>query len=232
MDQFQRTIRLIGKDAFDALQSSRIAIYGIGGVGSFAANALCRAGVGSFYLVDKDIIDITNINRQSIARLDTVGRDKVEVMKEDMLLVNSKTNIEIHKAFITPENMQEFLPDHLDYVVDCIDNIKSKAVLAKMCYNKNIPIVSCMGAGNRTDADFVVVDIFKTQNDPVARVMRKLLRDYGVDKLDVVWSKLPPKKIGDGESSPASISFIPSMAGLRMAQYVTNKIINVITEEK
>lgn len=226
MEQFQRTVRLIGKDAFEALQKSRVAIYGIGGVGSFAANALCRAGIGSFYLVDKDAVDVTNINRQSVARLDTVGRDKVDVMKEDMLLINPQVKVETCKVHIEPDNIREFVPQNIDYVLDCIDNITSKVFLAKLCYNENIPIVSCMGAGNRIDADFTVLDVFSTSSDPVAKIMRKRLREENVSHLDVVWSKNPPLSLKDGERTPASISFVPSQAGLKMAEYVVKKIIN------
>lgn len=225
MEQFSRTIRLIGEDGFNRLKNSRVVIFGTGGVGSNAAMALCRSGVGNFVLVDMDVVDITNINRQSVARLDTVGQDKVEVLKRDMKCINEAVNVETHKVFLSQDNIHEYLDDKIDYVLDCIDNISCKGALVKICYDRQIPVVSCMGAGNRINAQFEVVDIYKTYNDPVAKIMRKLAKESGIKKLNVVWTPQLPAVPDDGLRTPASVSFAPALAGITMAQYVFNQII-------
>lgn len=231
MEQFSRTVRLIGEGAFKKLSQSKIAVFGVGGVGSNAAMALCRAGIGNFFLADMDVVDVTNINRQSVARIDTVGKDKVAVMKEDMLKINPDVNAKTCKAFLTRDNLEEFLPESYDYVLDCIDNLTCKVFLAKLCYNKNIPLVSCMGAGNRINAHFQVVDIFDTFNDPVAKVMRKGLKEQGVPALKTVWTSDLPLKSKDGQRTPASVSFAPALAGITMAQFVFNELIKNEMEE-
>lgn len=225
MEQFSRTIRLIGEEKFNRLKNCRVVVFGTGGVGSNAAMALCRSGIGHFVLVDMDVVDITNINRQSVARLDTVGQDKVAVLKSDMMCINKDIDVKTHKAFLSPDNLHEYLGGNIDYVLDCIDNISCKAALVKMCCDREIPVVSCMGAGNRTNAQFEVVDIYKTYNDPVAKIMRKLAKESGIKKLKVVWTPQMPTVPDDGIRTPASVSFAPALAGITMAQYVFNEII-------
>lgn len=223
---FARTIRLIGQENFDKLQKSKIVIFGLGGVGGHAANALCRAGIGEFHLVDADTVDISNINRQMVARLSTVDKNKVDVMKSDMLDINPQAKITTEKIFLTEENLPKHLDIGADFVLDCIDTVSCKLQIAKICYNNGIPIISSTGAGNRTQAEFIVTDIYSTKDDPLAKVLRRELKLLGVKKLPVVWSKSLPIKLNDGLRTPASISFIPPAAGLKMAEYVVNTIIN------
>lgn len=223
---FARTIRLIGQENFDKLQKSKVAIFGLGGVGGHAANALCRAGVGEFFLVDGDVVDVSNLNRQMVARISTIDKNKVDVMKNDMLDINPHVKINTEKIFLTEDNLLEHFDLGVDFVLDCIDTVSCKLQIAKICYNNNIPIISSTGAGNRTEAEFVVTDIYSTKDDPLAKVLRRELKFLGVKKLPVVWSKTLPIKLHDGLRTPASISFIPPAAGLKMAEYVVNTIIN------
>lgn len=225
MKQFDREIRLIGQAAFDRLQRAKVAVYGLGGVGGHAALALARAGIGRLYLVDGDVVDETNINRQAAARHSTVGMAKADVIRRDILDINPKAEVTAEKNFLTAENLHEYLPLDTNYVLDCIDNITCKLTLAKMCYNKDIPILSCMGAGNRVTACFQAVDLFSTQGDPVAKIMRKLCREAGIKRLPVVCAQEPPLAPADGQRTPASISFIPPAAGLKMAEVAVNALM-------
>lgn len=226
MDIFSRTERLIGEDALRKLQNSNIIIFGLGGVGSYTAEALARSGIGKMTVVDKDTVDITNINRQLYALHSTVGKPKAEVAKARILDINPECEITAIQKMYLPENAEEFNLSQYDYIVDAIDNVTAKIDLAIKAEQLGIPIISSMGTGNKFDPTaFKVSDIYKTSVCPLCRVMRTQLKKRGVKKLKVVYSEEMPKT--DGERTPASISFVPPAAGLIIA----GEVIRYITEK-
>jgi len=248
LHEFSRTELLLGKEALEILKNSKVAIFGVGGVGSFAAEGLVRVGVGNFVLVDDDLICTTNINRQIHATRKTVGRPKVEVMKERILEINPKANVEVHRKFYLPECADELIRDDYDYIIDAVDTVTAKIDLAVQAKKRNIPIISSMGAGNKLDPTrFMVTDIYKTTVDPLAKVMRKELRQRNIDSLKVVYSPEPPIKPVETEGSscmkhcicpkgsqrtctirhqiPGSVSFVPSVVGLIIAGEVVKDLI-------
>lgn len=236
MEQFSRTELLIGKENLEKLKNSKVAIFGIGGVGSFVLEALTRAGIGNFILVDKDNVDLSNLNRQIIATRKTVGKPKVEVAKERILEINPNADVEIYKEFFMPET-EGILDSTISYVVDAIDTVTAKIELVKRAQELNIPIISSMGTGNKLDpTKFEVSDIYKTSVCPLAKVMRKELKARKIKKLKVVYSKELPIKVARNEEVikqiPGSISFVPSVAGLIIAGEVIKDIISYKTEEK
>ena len=235
LDQFSRTELIIGRDAINKLHNSKVAVFGIGGVGSFVVESLVRAGVGKFVLVDKDEVDITNINRQIIATYNTIGKAKVEVAKERILEINPKAEVEIYKEFFLPET-EGILDNSIDYVVDCVDTVTAKIELVVRTNKLNIPIISAMGTGNKLDpTKFEVSDIYKTSVCPLAKVMRKELKARNINKLKVVYSKEEPIKhkeqskeeLYGTKQTPGSISFVPSVAGLIIAGEVIKDLINL-----
>ncbi len=226
-NQFSRTELLIGEENVKKLQNSKVAIFGIGGVGSFVVEALARVGIGKFILIDKDIVDITNLNRQIIATTKTVGQSKVQVAKERILEINPEANVEIFQEFFMPDS-KGILDETVDYIVDAVDTVTAKIELVIRANKLNVPIISCMGTGNKLDATkFEVADIYKTQVCPLAKVMRKELKNRGIKKLKVVYSKEEPIRNDniDGKRVPASISFVPSVAGLIIAGEVIKDLI-------
>lgn len=229
-NQFSRTELLIGKNGIDKLQNAKVAIFGIGGVGSYVMEGLARAGVGSFILVDKDEVDESNINRQIIATHKTIGLPKVEVAKQRIIDINPTANIDIRRIFFMPES-EDFFDEKIDYVVDCVDTVTAKIEIIIRAKKHNIPVISCMGTGNKLDpTKFEVGDIYKTSICPLAKVMRKELKKIGIDNLKVVYSKEGPIKTNkvDKETNkqiPGSISFVPSVAGLIIAGEVIKDII-------
>ena len=231
MNQFSRTELLIGKHGVEKLNNSKVAIFGIGGVGSHVVEGLVRAGVQNFVLIDGDDVDITNLNRQIIATTTTIGEPKVEVAKERILSINPNANVEIHKEFFMP-NSPEIIDNSVDYIVDCVDTVTAKIEIILRAKKLNIPIISSMGTGNKLDPTrFEVTDIYKTTVCPLAKVMRKELKARGIEKLKVVYSKEEPIKheIQDNEGRkqvPGSISFVPSVAGLIIAGEVIKDIIS------
>lgn len=236
MEQFSRTELLIGKENVDKLKNSKVAIFGIGGVGSFTVEALARGGIGKFILVDKDDVDLTNINRQIIATSKTIGKPKVEVAKERILEINPNANVEIYKEFFMPET-NGILNKTITYIVDAVDTVTAKIELVKRANELNIPIISCMGTGNKLDpTKFEISDIYKTSVCPLAKVMRKELKSRGIKRLKVIYSKENPIKINKDKELikqvPGSISFVPSVAGLIIAGEVIKDIIDYNTEEK
>ena len=227
LNQFSRTEMLIGKVGIEKLQNAKVAIFGIGGVGSYAVEGLARAGVGSFLLVDGDEVDITNLNRQIIATTKTIGKSKVEVTKERILEINPSANVEIYQEFFTPES-KEILDERVDYIVDAVDAVTAKIELVIRANRLGIPIISSMGTGNKLDpTKFEVTDIYKTSVCPLAKVMRKELRKRGINNLKVVYSREEPIGIKDesDKHTPGSISFVPSVAGLIIAGEVIKDII-------
>ena len=237
MNQFEREELLIGKDAVNKLNNSKVAIFGIGGVGSYVLEALVRAGVGKLVLVDSDVICISNINRQIIATHNAIGDSKVDVAKKRALEINPNVEIITHNEFFTPET-EGIIDDSIDYIVDAIDTVTSKIELVLRADKFNIPIISSMGTGNKLDpTKFEVTDINKTSMCPLAKVMRKELRSRNIKKLKVVYSKEEPIIVEDIKPSdeksnikkrktPGSISFVPSVAGLIIAGEVIKDLID------
>ena len=221
---FDRTKKIIGEENFSKLSSSTVAIFGIGGVGSFTVEALARSGVGHLILIDKDNVDETNINRQIHALNSTTGKPKVEIMRQRILDINPNVKVDaIQKFYLPTENAGDFFIFDCDYVVDAIDTITAKINLAVECQRRNIPLISSMGAGNKLDPTrFKVADIYKTSVDPVAKVMRKKLRELGVESLKCVYSDEVPRKV---EGVIGSIAFVPSVAGLIIAAEVVKDLI-------
>ena len=228
LNQFSRTELVIGKEGVEKLNNAKVAIFGLGGVGSFVLEGLVRAGIGNFVLIDDDKICLTNLNRQILATRKTVGQAKVEVAKQRILDINPNANVEIHQEFFMPET-EGILDNSIDYIVDCIDTVTAKIELVMRAEILNIPIISCMGTGNKLDPTrFEVTDIYKTSICPLAKVMRKELRNRGIKKLKVLYSKEEPVKLNETEKKkvPGSISFVPSVAGLIIAGEVVKAILN------
>lgn len=225
LEQFSRTEALIGKENLEKLQNSKVAIFGLGGVGSYVLEGLARAGVGNLILVDNDTISESNLNRQIIALKSTIGKYKAEVAKDRVLQINPNANIKIYQEFFTKES-KDILDESLTYIVDAIDTVSSKIDLIVKAKELNIPIISCMGTGNKLDpTKFEVDDIYKTSVCPLAKVMRRELKQKDIKNLKVVYSKEEPIKTNIGRT-PASISFVPSVAGLIIAGEVVKDIIN------
>ncbi len=231
MQSNMRSEMLIGKEAQEKLKNSSVAIFGVGGVGGYVAEALARMGVGRIVLVDKDVVSVTNINRQIIALHSTIGQYKTEVMKNRILDINPLANVETYNMFYLPENADQFNLDEYDYIADAVDTVSAKIELAVRAEKSGVPIISAMGTGNKLDpTKFEVTDIYKTSCCPLARVMRKELRDRGVKKLKVVYSKeepIKPKFSAEKSSTPGSVSFVPSVAGLIMAGEIIRGLIGV-----
>ena len=229
LDEFQRTELLIGKEALQKLKSSKVAIFGIGGVGSFVAEGLTRAGVGNLVLIDGDNISITNLNRQIHATHNTIGQPKIEVMKERILSINPSVNVEVYKPSDIKEGEENIINDSFNYVVDTIDTVQTKIKLIQKAKSLNIPIISCMGTGNKLDpTKFQITDISKTSVCPLARVIRKELKNRNIKNVKVLYSKeipVKPKYEENDEKVPASISFVPSVAGLIIAGEVIKDVI-------
>ncbi|MGN7177316.1 tRNA threonylcarbamoyladenosine dehydratase [Cytobacillus sp. SAFR-174] len=245
LHQFSRNELAIGKEGLEKMKNSTVAVLGIGGVGSFAAEALARSGVGRLVLVDKDDVDITNVNRQVIALLSTVGKPKVDLMKDRIKDINPDCEVIALKMFYTEETYEQFFDYGLDFVVDASDTIAYKIHLIKECLNRGIPMISSMGAANKMDPTrFQIADIFKTHTDPIAKVIRTRLRKEGIRKgVPVVFSDESPiviredvrKKVGKDDAEirkakmpPSSNAFVPSVAGLIMASYVTRELLSDI----
>lgn len=233
MERFKRTEALIGSDAVEKLHDSRVAIFGIGGVGGYVTEALARSGVGHFLLVDSDNVDITNINRQIIALSSTVGKSKVSVMKDRIMDINNDAEVEVRECFYLPENADEFDFSKYDYIVDAVDTVTAKINIITKAKECNVDVISAMGVGNKLDPTaFKVADISKTKVCPLAKVMRYELKKRGIKDVKVVYSEEEPITSGieaDGESKrrsiPASIAFAPSVMGLIMASEVIKDLI-------
>ncbi len=223
-----RTEYLIGKENIEKLKNAHIAVFGLGGVGSYTIEALARSGIGHLTLVDKDVIDITNINRQLIADTTTVNMPKVDVAKERLLKINPNLVITTYQTFYDSRKTDELFSTSYDYIVDAIDTVSSKLSLVEEANTRHIPIISCMGTGNKLDpTQFEVADITKTSVCPLAKVMRKELKERGISHLKVVYSKEIPHRFDEEyKQTPASISFVPSVAGLILAGEVIKDLIN------
>ncbi len=226
MDQFSRTEALIGKENQERLKNAKVAVFGLGGVGGHTVEALARAGIGHLVLIDYDTYDITNINRQIGALYSTIGRYKVDVMKKRILDINPNAIVETYKKEELKKEEANIIDSTFAYVVDAIDTIANKITLIEKCKKENVPIITVTGAGNKLDATrFEVTDIYKTSVCPVCKILRKELKNKGIKKLKVVYSKEIPIKPLTEERVLASISFVPSVAGLIGAGEVIRDII-------
>ena len=248
LNQFSRTELIIKKEGIEKLQNVKIAIFGLGGVGSFVVEGLVRVGVKNFVLIDDDKICLTNLNRQIIATRKTIGKYKVDVMKERILEINPDCNVVTHQEFFMPFSETNIITNDLSYVIDCVDTVTAKLEIITQCKDKNIPVISAMGTGNKLDpSKFEITDIYKTSVCPLAKAMRKELRKRNIKDLKVIYSKEEPIKIDEYSNSscktncicppgtkrkctiknqvPGSISFVPSVAGLMMAGDVVREII-------
>ena len=226
---FSRTEMLLGRAAMERLSASRVAVFGIGGVGGYVCEALVRSGIGAFDLVDSDTVSLSNLNRQIIALRSTLGRYKTEVMKERMLDINPEVDVRVYNCFFLPENREVFPFATYDYIVDAVDTVSAKLALAETAREHGIPLISSMGAGNKLDGSaFRIADISETHTDPLARVMRRELKKRGIERLKVVWSEEPPMSAREAEAKeelsgkpgripPGSVAFVPSVAGLILA---------------
>lgn len=247
LNQFSRTELLLGKEAMERLSHARVAVFGVGGVGGYAVEALVRSGVGAIDLIDDDKVCLTNLNRQIIATRKTVGQYKVDVMKERILDINPDCKVEIHKCFYLPETQDEFDFRQYSYVIDAVDTVTAKLALVMQAKEAGTPIISSMGAGNKLNpAEFEVADIYKTSVCPLAKVMRRELKKRGVKKLKVVYSKEQPltpvddmaiscrehcvcppgaaHKCTERRAIPGSTAFVPSVAGLIIASEVVKDL--------
>ncbi len=247
LNEFSRTQLLLGKEAMEKLKNSTVAIFGIGGVGTYVVEALARCGIGGFALFDDDKVCLTNINRQLVATRKTIGRKKVEVMAERILDINPKAKIETNATFYMPDNADEYDLTKYDYIVDAIDTVTAKLELIVRAKEAGVPVMSSMGAGNKLNPTMLeVADIYKTSMDPLAKVMRHELKKRGIKKLKVVYSKEKPlvpiddeemscrnncvcppgaeRKCTDRRAIPGSVSFVPSVAGLIIASEVVKDL--------
>lgn len=249
LTQFSRTELLLGKKAMGRLSASRVAVFGIGGVGGYVCEALARSGVGAFDLIDNDTVCLTNLNRQIIATRKTIGRYKTEAMKERILDINPEAQVRTHNCFFLPENADGFPFAEYDYIVDAVDTVAAKIGLVMKAQETGVPVISSMGAGNKLDGSrFRVSDIYQTKTCPLAKVMRRELKKRGVEKLKVVYSEENPiKPFEDTEAAgeetdacpsgtqaghaqrrsiPGSVAFVPSVAGLIIAGEVVKDLIS------
>lgn len=234
-EQFERTRLLLGDEGMEKLKNSRVAVFGVGGVGGHLAEALVRSGVGEIDLIDDDTVSVSNINRQAVATLSNVGKPKVLAAKERFLDLNAECKINLHQKFFTPETADEFDFSKYDYVADAIDTVTGKIELVMRCNEAGTPIISSMGAGNKLDPTrFEVTDIHKTETCPLARVMRRELKKRGIKKLKVVYSKEPAltplecdeeSGVHQKRQTPGSVAFVPSVAGLIMAGEIIKDLI-------
>ena len=232
---FSRTQLLLGKAAMDKLAKAHVAVFGIGGVGGYVVEVLARSGVGALTLIDKDVVDVTNLNRQIIALHSTVGQPKVEVARQRVLDINPDCRVTTFEMFYLPENADSFDFSQYDYVVDCVDTVTAKLDLIRRCHEQQVPLLSCMGAANKMDATaFRVADIYQTNMDPLAKIIRKKLRKLGIPQQKVVYSEEEPMTPAEvstetkptGRPVPASNAFVPAAAGLVAGGEVVKDLIN------
>lgn len=235
--EFSRTELLIGEEGLHRLANATVMVLGIGGVGSHCVEALARSGVGTLILVDNDKVSLTNVNRQSIAYLSTVGDYKTKLMKERIEDISAGTVVYTHELFVLPENLEQLFEQKIDYIVDAIDTVTAKLAVIEYATKHQIPIISCMGTGNKLHPElFEITDISKTSVCPLCKVMRKELKNRGISHLKVLYSKEPPidvsgripeEELGKKRTIPGSISFVPPVAGLFIAGQVIREIAGV-----
>jgi len=238
MEEFIRTELIIGKQTLEKMANSRVAVFGVGGVGGYVVEGLARTGIGTLDLIDNDDVALSNINRQIIATRENVGQKKVEVARQRVLSINPYINVNTYDCFYLPDKKDIFPFKEYDYIVDAIDTVTAKLDIIDTAKKLDIPIISAMGCGNRLDPTKVVItDIYKTSGDPLAKIMRKQLKERHIKKLDVVYSTEKPlkplfdikeiEKDSTRRSIPGSSAFVPSAAGLAIAYFVTKKICEI-----
>lgn len=237
INEYSRTELLIGEEGIERLKNASVMVFGVGGVGSHCIEALARSGVGKLILIDNDTVSLTNINRQSIAYHSTVGKYKTQVMKERIYDICPDIEVVTYEMFVLPENIEELFQERVDYIIDAIDTVTAKIALVMMAKEKNIPIISSMGTGNKLHPElFEITDIYKTSVCPLCKVMRKELKVRGIKKLKVLYSKEQPvdtsgrmteEEKGKRRSLPGSISFVPPVAGLIIAGEVIRELSGV-----
>ena len=233
MNQFSREEMLIGKENIDKIKSKKVAVFGIGGVGTFVIEGLVRSGIEHFILVDNDVVSLTNLNRQLIATHNTIGKPKVSVMKERIKEINPNAEVIIFKTFFMPDTQERIINETVDYIVDAVDTVAAKIEIIEKAKEYNIPVISSMGTGNKLDPfKFEIADISKTSVCPLAKVMRKELSKRRITNVKVLYSKeepikpvLEPEENATKKNAPGSISFVPSVAGLMIASEVIKDII-------
>ena len=231
-EQFSRTAYVYGEQAIEKLNNTRVAVFGVGGVGGFICEALARVGVGQIDIFDRDTVSVSNINRQIIALHSTVGQSKVEVMKKRISDINPECKVEAFEVFYLPENADDFDLSKYDYIADAVDTVAAKLEIIERATKLSVPVISAMGAGNKTDpTKFEVADISKTTVCPLARVMRRELKARGINHLRVVYSTEPARPSGEidavtGKCIPGSLSFVPSVMGLIMAGEIIKDIVS------
>ncbi len=224
-NRFLRNEMLFGSSVTEILSEKKVVVFGVGGVGGYAVEALARAGIGNIDIVDNDVVDITNINRQIIALESTVGKPKVEVAKDRILEINPHCVVNAIKLFFLPENADSFDFSEYDYIIDAVDTVSAKLSIAEKANKSDTPLISCMGTGNKLDpTKFYITDIFKTSTDPIAKIMRNECRKRGIERLKVVCSTEPPIKIPENKNTPASNPFVPPVAGFIMAGEVIKEL--------
>lgn len=229
---YSRTTQLIGNENMQTLQKAHVVILGVGGVGGYAVEALARAGVGTLTIVDSDAIHPSNLNRQIYALNSTMNQSKVEVCKARVQDINPLCKVNVQNVWVTPENVTNVLPQNASFCIDCIDTITSKLAIVKACKEKQIPCISCMGTGNKLNPfAFKIDDISKTSVCPLAKTMRKLLKENNIENVPVLYSTEPARKVcaeeANGRHAPASISYIPAVAGNMLAGYVICKLLHI-----
>ncbi len=237
LNEFSRTELLLGKEKISRLSSSKVIVFGVGGVGGYVCEALARSGVGTVDIVDNDEVSLTNINRQIIATHKTIGKYKVDIMKERMLDINPNINVKVHKCFFLPENSNTFNFEEYDYIIDAVDTVAAKIAIIEKATKLQLPVISAMGAGNKLDpTGFKVSDIYKTKICPLARVVRTECKKRNIPSFKVVYSEEQPRKpveklpIEENKSTirkdtPGSIAFAPSIAGLIIASEVIKDLV-------
>ena len=232
-EKFSRTEMLLGNNGMEKLNNAKVAVFGLGGVGSFVCEGLARSGIGNFILVDFDKVDESNINRQLIATVNTIGKYKVDLMKERILEINPDANVEIYKEFYMADSKSNIITEDLSYAVDCVDTIMAKIAIICSCDAINVPVISSMGTGNKLNPSmFEIADIYETSICPLARIMKKDLKKRNIEKLKVVYSRENPINTNDALINQnrkykvkGSVSFVPSVAGLMIAGEVIKDII-------
>ncbi len=232
MEELIRTQALLGEEAIQKLKNARVAVFGVGGVGGYCAEGLARAGIGHIDLFDADNISVSNINRQLIALQSTVGRGKAEVMAERIRDILPRTEVRVHAVFYDESTAGDFPFSDYDYVADCIDTVKSKMLIIRTAKEAGVPVICALGTGNKLHPEMLeVTDITKTEVCPLAKVMRKLCRDNGIHRLNVVYSRETPAHVCVGEENgrhpPASVSFVPPVAGMLMAGKIIRDLCGI-----
>lgn len=236
-DPFERTKLLLGDEAIDRLEKSRVALFGLGGVGGYALEALTRSGVGALLLVDSDVVSISNLNRQILATQHSLGKLKTEAARERVLSINPACQVDTKDIFFLPENAADFDFSHIDFIIDAMDTVTAKLALIQEARKRNIPLISCLGTGNKTDPSRLKAgDLFESSICPLARVMRRECKKRGIDRLRVVYSTEPPLKpvrevqkerpAGGRRDIPGSTAFVPGAAGLLLAAEAVRHLVN------